>query len=195
MPEITSKMYGAEAVIARLSQIAGRMGGLSPIMKAIGDRGTEQTKRRFEAGGPDPSGAPWAPLKASTLRRKRRDKILTERGFLRDSVHSQLLGPNAVAICTNSDYGAIHQFGGVIHHNAMSRKTSHRTDAKGNLLRTEMFGGKGLIFAKKSHRRVLTRWFEIGEHDIQIPARPYIGMSRENSDEMLSLINDWVMGR
>jgi phage gpG-like protein len=185
-------MYGAEAVIARLAQISGRMGDLSPIMKAIGDRGTLQTKRRFLAGGPAPDGTRWATPRTPNPKRK---GTLLVSGQLMGNIHPEVLSPNAVAIGTNKEYGAIHQFGGKIHKNAQSRKTSHRTDAKGNLLRTELFGGKGLVFAKKSNKRVLTRWFEIGEHDIDIPARPYIGISREDSEELLGIINEWIMGR
>ncbi len=39
---------------------------------------------------------------------------------------------------------------------------------------TEYFNGKGLIFAKDSHKRTLTRWFEVGAHSIHIPARPFL---------------------
>jgi phage gpG-like protein len=53
----------------------------------------------------------------------------------------------------------------------------HRTNAKGELLRSAHLGGKGLIFAKNSHKRAVARWFEQGAHSITMPARPFLGIS------------------
>jgi phage virion morphogenesis protein len=111
MPEIIAKVYGSEAVTKRLGEIASRMSNLSPVLKAIGDRIAEQTKRRFEAGGPDPAGDPWAALKPATLKYKKRDKILTESGQLKNSIRYQMIGNNTVNIGTNKIYAAVHQFG------------------------------------------------------------------------------------
>ena len=143
MPEISIKIYGADAVTKRLGEIASRMSNRRPVLKAIGDRIAEQTKRRFEAGGPAPSGGPWAPLKPATLKRKKRDKILTESGQLKSSIRYQMIGNNTVEIGTNKIYAAVHQLG----------------------------------FKK-----------------MKIPARPYLGLSEKNSDEIVGIINEYVMG-
>ena len=147
MPKISTKVYGAEAVTKRLSEIASRMSNPAPILKAIGDRIAEQTKRRFEAGGPDPAGEPWAALKPATLKQKKRDKILTESGQLKNSIRYQMIGKNTVSIGTNKIYAAIHQLGGM--------------------------AGRGL--------------------KAKIPARPYLGLSKKDSDEIVGIIDDYVM--
>mgnify|MGYP001324212186 CR=1 FL=1 len=92
MSEITIKLDGADAVRERLREISSRVSNLSPILRAIGDRVVEQTKRRFESQGPAPDGTPWAPLKPATLAAKKHKKILTETGHLRDSIRYRLLG-------------------------------------------------------------------------------------------------------
>ena len=64
----------------------------------------------------------------------------------------------------------------------------HRTDAKGELLRSEHFGGKGLIFAKDKHKRALSRSFFVPAHTITIPARPYLGLSTDDVGDITRLI-------
>ena len=166
--EITIKTDGADAVKEYLNKIADRAGNMRPIMKAIGERVTEQTKRRFEKGGPAPDGTLWKPPKTPNPKRIR---TLTVSGHLRDSIRAQLVGNNAVAIGTNKVYGAIHQLGGKTgaHDIVPVRKKALKTP----------FG----LFRKVRHP------------GSQIPARPFLGLSRENSDEIISIINEWIVGR
>jgi phage gpG-like protein len=83
----------------------------------------------------------------------------------------------------------------MIHRAAGSVTVRHRTDAKGTLMRTDMFGGKGLIFAKASHKRVLMRKFSASEHDIRIPARPFLMVQNEDWTEIRAAINRQLIGR
>jgi len=83
MPEIIIKVDGADAIRERLREISTRVSNMSPILKAIGDRIAEQTKRRFEAGGPAPDGTPWKDPKTPNPKRVR---TLTVSGHLRDSI-------------------------------------------------------------------------------------------------------------
>ena len=97
-------------------------------------------------------------------------------------------------------YAAIQQFGGKIDRAAFSKQVRHRTDAKGELLRSKIMHGRGLIFAKDSHKRALTRWFEVAAHSITIPARPFMPVRADGSlypDEtrlILAQINAWLAG-
>jgi phage virion morphogenesis protein len=182
-------------VLNSLQELSRRMGNPAAAMKIIGERILLQTEERFNREGPAPDGSPWPPLAASTRRRKKHPKILTESGRLRGRIRYQLLGNSTLVVGSAEPYAAIHQLGGTIHKKARSVQVRHRTDAKGNLLRTDLFGGKGLIFAKGSHRRVLTRQFSAGEHDIRIPARPFLGLSRANSGEITGIITAYLMKR
>lgn len=54
------------AVLARLAEIAKRVDDLSPAMRAIGEVLAESTKRRF-ASSTGPDGQRWAPLAKATV--------------------------------------------------------------------------------------------------------------------------------
>lgn len=142
MLEAVIKMDGADAVREKLREVARRCENLSPVMRAIGDRVVRQTFERFNRGGPAPSGRPWLPPKIPNPRRRGTLRVTDQ---LRDSIHYQLIGHNAVSIGSNKVYAAIHQFGG----------------------------------------RSREGWY--------VPARPYLGLSRENSDEILGIINEYLM--
>ncbi len=175
MPEIIVKMDGADAVRERLGKIAARADNLSPIMRAIGERVTEQTKLRFNAGGPAPDGTGWLPVKRPSPKAR---GVLRVSDQLRDSIRFQLMGNNAVAIGTNKVYAAIHQFGGTIVRGARSelfvRNRVNNRFAKGTT------AGRGFTFKN---------------HSIGIPARPYLGLSWKNSDEVISIINNYLQVR
>lgn len=173
MAEITIKLDGADAVRERLREISSRMSNLSPILKAIGDRVAEQTKRRVESQGPAPDGTPWAPLKPATLARKKHAKILTESGHLRDSIRYQLAGSNTVTVGTNLVYAAIHQLGG-------------RTPARTILpVRKKALYWPGAAHPVKS----------VSHPGSLIPARPFLGLSDRDSREIIDMINDYITRR
>lgn len=146
MFDFTAKVHGLQEVGEMLRGVATRMSNLSPILKAIGDRAAEQTKRRIESGGPAPDGAPWAPPKRPDPRRR---NTLRVTGQLRDSIRYQMIGDDTVAIGTNKIYAAIHQLGGQ--------------------------AGRG--------------------HAATIPARPYLGFSTADIEEINKIISEWVMSR
>jgi len=173
LAEITIIMDGADAVRQRLQEISSRMSDLSPILRAIGDRVVEQTKRRFESQGPAPDGTPWAHLKPATLTAKKHKKILTETGHLRDSIRYRLIGQNAVAVGTNRVYAAIHQLGG-------------RTPARIIVpVRKKALFWPGAAHPVKS----------VKHPGSAIPARPYLGLSEQDSRDIIEIINDYIMRR
>jgi len=170
MPGIIIKMDGADAVRNRLREISSRVSNMSPILKAIGDRVVEQTKRRFEAGGPAPDGTPWEPPKSQNTKRIR---TLTVSGHLRDSIRFQIIGNNAVAVGTNKEYAAIHQLGG---------------QTAAHIIRPRNKGG--LFWPGARHPMKLVR-----HPGSVIPARPFLGVSEANSTEILGLINEYIIRR
>jgi phage virion morphogenesis protein len=168
MPEIIITMDGADVVREKLREISSRVSNLSPVLKMIGDRIVEQTKRRFEAGGPAPSGVPWAAPKTPNPKRVR---TLTVSGHLRDSIRFQLRGNDTVVVGTNKEYAAIHQLGG--------KTAAHLIMPRNKKALKTPYG----IFKKISHP------------GSAIPARPYLGLSTENSDEIIGMINEYIAGR
>jgi phage virion morphogenesis protein len=170
MPEIIVKIDGADAVRERLREVAGRMSNMSPILKAIGDRIVEQTKRRFESGGPAPDGSPWARPKSPNPKRIR---TLTVSGILRDSIRYQPIGNNGVRVGTNVVYAAIHQLGG---------KT------KPHVIKPRR--GRALFWPGAKHPMKSVR-----HPGSVIPARPFLGLSEADSEEILGIINEYIAGR
>lgn len=141
-----------------------------PLMRAIAGLLETETESNFAAQG----RPAWLGLKPRTLKRRGAEaKILQDTGRLAGSIATSYDRTHAT-IGSNVRYAAIHQLGGTIQRAAYSKQVRHRTNAKGELLRTAGFNGKGLVFAKGGHKRALTRWFEVPAHAINIPARPYL---------------------
>jgi len=100
----------AEQAAAALNAFA--MAGTYPLMKTIGTLVEGQTKRRIAVEKRSPDGAPWAPLKPSTIanRRKRSSSILTDTGRLLGSISHTATSRQAI-IGTNVEYAGFHQSG------------------------------------------------------------------------------------
>lgn len=164
-----------EGMAAGLAQVAAGYRNPLPLSRAIAGLFESETEANFAAQG----RPAWLGLKPRTLKRRGADaKILQDTGRLAGSVATNYDRTHAT-IGSNVRYAAIHQLGGTIQRAAYSKQVRHRTDAKGNLLRTAQFSGKGLVFAKASHKRAIARWFEVAAHEVNIPARPYLPFGAE----------------
>jgi phage virion morphogenesis protein len=131
-----------------IAGVGDRLKNMIPALKQIGEYMLIATEGRFSKEQ-SPQGVKWAPLKPSTLKKKKGPKILTESGILRGTIRWQLQGANAVAIGTDRPYGRIHQLGGK--------------------------AGRG--------------------HKATIPARPYLGISRADGDEIAAIVMDNILAR
>lgn len=164
-----------EGVTALYRRLAGGYHNTTPLARAIAGIFEAETEANFDA-----EGRPrWMGLAPSTIRRRKKagtwpGKMLqVSAAGLAASIVTRYNRTEA-RIGSNKVYAAIQQLGGKIERAAYSTKVRHRTDAKGELLRTGHFKGKGLIFARDSHKRVKTRWFEVAAHSVTIPARSYL---------------------
>ena len=103
----------AASTLRAISRLHRKAKALDVPLRKAGLFLERETKLNF-AQESDPDGKPWAPLKPSTLRRKRRTRaILRETGSLAASVMMQ--GPNGgrVRILVGVAYGIYHQTGTV----------------------------------------------------------------------------------
>lgn len=95
---------------------------LSPGLASAASR--ETMRRALEAGGtvlaraarlswPEPGRrpVPWAPLAASTVRRKGHDKLLYDTGRLRDSITLGMVTDRTATVGTDAPYSIYHQMG------------------------------------------------------------------------------------
>jgi phage virion morphogenesis protein len=139
-------------------------GGLEQAaLKNIGQQLVKSVRRRFSAQKA-PDGTAWKPLNPEYAKGKRGTKMLQEQGMRSGLLGSIVyqVGPHRVAVGTNKIYAAIHQFGGTI------------VPRNGDFLAFRM-GGK-VVFARK----------------VVIPARPYLGISTEDRQEILQVVEDHI---
>lgn len=156
----------------------------SDIMNRLGEYLQTSTQDRFTTQTA-PDGTPWQPLKARYARRKKYnpDKILTLRGYLRSGIRHQVTGDDSVEVGANLAYAAIHQLGGTIDMPARQATVRYRSVA-----------GRTL-FASRKHKRATERQVSIGKHQVVMPARPYLGISEADDQEIREIILDWVVNR
>lgn len=166
-------------VLARMDQA---LGNTAPLLARIGEYLQDATRDRFKSqAGPD--GSAWQPLQPRYQRRKKqnKDKILTLRGYLRGQIHWQPDGDDAVRVGTNAKYGAIHQFGGTIQQPAR-QATVHFGAGK----------AKHLFVKRKKAKRSLQ--VSIGAHQVNMPARPYLGVNEGDQEQIRLRVIDWLNG-
>jgi phage virion morphogenesis protein len=157
----------------------------SGLMPRLGEYLLESTQKRFK-DQVKPDGTKWAELNERYARRKKynKDKILTLRGYLRSYLSYRIPNPQTLELGSNQKYAAIHQLGGTIEQLAQSRKVRYRSVA-----------GR-VLFAKAKHvRGVAERWVARGAYQVKIPARPFLGISTADDQEIREIILDWVVGR
>lgn len=135
---------------------------------------------RFESQT-EPDGTPWQPLSPAYQKRKRKnqDKILTLDGYLKNTLRYQV-SDNELAVGSNRIYAAIHQFGGEIQVAARSQQAYFNHDSKS--------GEVGPRFVNK-RRANFSQWVTLGPYTIKIPARPWLGTSSQDDDELLAIAN------
>jgi phage virion morphogenesis protein len=137
----------------------------SPVMRQIARLGESATRKRFRTQtGPD--GQRWAP---SGRVRDEGGRTLVKSGALRDSLSSRADGFRA-EWGVNRIYAAIHQFGGTIR------------PKKDKTLRFRLpgMGGKPGAF--------------VSVKQVKIPARPYIGVSDDDREDILDLLEKRIQG-
>jgi phage virion morphogenesis protein len=136
---------------------------LQAALKVIGQELIKSTRRRFDAQV-DPSGQRWKPLNAYYAAGKTGRLILQGAGLAGGLLGSitAQVDGSTLRIGTNKVYGAIHQFGGTI-----VPRTFPALVFKIN--------GK-LSFARQ----------------VTIPARPFLGISEADRQEIPKLIEDVV---
>lgn len=153
----------AGAVLRRIKSLEAA--SLSTLMETLGALVEGQTKRRIAAEKTSPDGAKWAPLAPLTVRARRggSSSQLTDSGRLLGSI-SHTSGATQSIVGTNVFYAGFHQYG-----------VQGIKPKKGKSLRVPLAGGGAAFIGGSS-----------------IPARPFMGVSERNMDEIRKAVNAWV---
>ncbi|SAI74571.1 Mu-like prophage protein gpG [Bordetella ansorpii] len=180
MVQATIRHDGQRALDAALTRLGALGRSPRPMFQAFANYGENSTRLRFERqAGPD--GAAWKPSRRAA---KTGGKTLILSRRLLRSITS-VYGGDFAAWGSNVVYAPIHQLGGVIERAPHSVRVRLRTDARGSLLRQA--GAKKLaVFARDRHTRARESWHEVQAYKIRMPARPFLGVNREDL---------WAMGR
>ena len=185
-------MAGARVEITRntaspkLKRLAARLHGEGRqlLFADMGEYLLRSTRERA-AKQIDPDGNKWRALSpgyAKWKAKKRPGVSILKFDFhmLGDQLSYQA-DQDALLLGTNAPYGAIHQFGGTVHRPAHSRKLAFGKD-KPNRMK---------VFARAGSKDVdHEQWATVGAYDVTLPARPWLGLSKEDDTELQAIVVD-----
>lgn len=177
--------FDAKEVSTHLQALLNKMDQREPFFRDVGELLLRSIKENFKAQKA-PDGTPWTPLAPSTIKARRRGRksavsILRDRGRLMGSINYAATN-DSVTIGAVPDYAAIHQLGGVI----------EKPERKGKIYRKqEKDGSIGRRFVKRSKANLETE-VTIPAHQVKIPARPYLGVSKADEAAIFEAAERWL---
>jgi phage virion morphogenesis protein len=172
----------------RLSAMVARMNNPSAFYKDVGEHLLNSALDNFEReAGPD--GKAWERLMPRTIKERERKRltpirILRARGRLAGSLNLTFSDTEA-RIGTPVPYAAIHQLGGKIKKPERRGTIYQHYDAKADVVDQR--------FRKKSKSN-FARDVTIKAHDIEIDARPYLGIGAQDIPIIFEIAERWLNG-
>lgn len=157
----------------RLLDSLGRNDYKAELLESIGAVVESQTRRRISDEKRAPDGSAWVPWSADYAKtRHGNQSLLQGDGALLDSIEYQVQRNN-VRVGSALAYAGVHQdgFSGAVQVPAHIRRI------------TQAFG-KALQFPVYQSVGAFTR-------QMDLPARPYLGLSSDNQTELLAVIGDF----
>ncbi|MEO1818636.1 phage virion morphogenesis protein [Pseudomonas sp.] len=169
--------------LAIINQAAQALGDPSPLLRSMGEYLFVPHGQRF-ATQTSPDGQPWQTLSPAYQRRKKknRDKILQLDGYLKNTLVYQVNG-GELLFGSNRIYAAIHHFGGESQRQAREGTVFFRRDTRTGAVGNRFVSRKRSNFAQDVN---------IGPYTIQIPARPWLGTSDADNDELANIALDYI---
>ena len=155
-----------------LTQLSQRLVHRRPLMKKLAAVMHNAVDENFEAEG----RPKWLGIK------HRQGRVLRDSGALQNSI-SERSDDDTAIVGTNLPYAAIHQFGGPIQKPARTATVRYRSEA-----------GR-ILFAGRKHANATAKQVNIPAHQVDMPARPYLGISAADDKEIREIISDWVIGQ
>lgn len=149
-------------IAAALARVKQLEGDLPGLLDDIGASVAGAARHRFETNV-DPEGEPWEPSASAWNNSTSEERGRTLVG--RGHLRDSIthqVSGDEVAIGTNVVYGAIHQFGGKI----------------------EPKAGSHLVF------KIGGAFIKVSS--VELPARPYLGLSGDDREEVLAQAEDWL---
>ncbi len=182
------------ALKAAITALQKNLADFSPLWPTFGEIIRTSVADTFMAEGRPQR---WPPMSAAARRRRGGNarqragaKLLQHTGRLLHSITvagapgSITEGsPMELAIGTNLEYAAIHNFGGIIDQPARSELVRRKRGSKGRFVRgTEQVTGSG-----RQGR------FTFAARSITMPARPFAVLQSADLDEMEATMGEWLL--
>lgn len=167
-----------EAAIRLCEQIERRIQNPAPLMEDIGEVMVAGVDRSFQREQ-TPDGIKWA----MTQRKEKNPsaKILRDKGKLSQSIGTKVEG-NKVIVGTQIKYAETHQNGYSGERKASTRAAGYKVKKDGTLVRSRMTRAD---FAEE---------IRVKAHQVNIPARPFMGFSPEVKAKIIKLVIEYVRG-
>ncbi|OCP17382.1 MULTISPECIES: phage virion morphogenesis protein [unclassified Ensifer] len=171
---------------AALEKLTRTMTNREGFYRNAGEHLMNSTADNFQKEtGPD--GQKWKPLLPATIERRAKRglvpiEILRARGRLAGSINLTVTNDEA-RLGTPVPYAAAHQLGATIERKERRQTIYQHYDAKTDTL--------DQTFRKKS-RSNFARDVTVKAHEIKIPARPYLGVKKEDEKILVEIAEDWL---
>lgn len=188
MSELIKISISDEALRAALGRLIASLADTTSTMRDLSEIMIDASARAFDKTADPATGTPWQPLSASRQRQRAHKgrsiaNMLQDGGWLVGSIARpsgpgavREIGPDHALVGTDVPYAAIHQLGGTI-----------KREAAPMTVRLRKKNGR-IQFAKNKHKRVRIVDTVRKAYTITIPARPFIGVSPTDIQDMLDTI-------
>ncbi|MEC4750042.1 phage virion morphogenesis protein [Methylomicrobium sp. Wu6] len=158
------------AIRAALQNLLAVTGNSDDVLNEIGEHLAESTLHRFETKT-GPNGKRWADNSPVTIERKGRNDPLIDHGSLSEQIHAQLLGDDTLAVGSSMEYAAVQQFGAKM--GEFGRYSQ--------IARVRKYGLGTFQGSAGTQKGFPLPWGDI-------PARPFLGVSEDDRDAILAII-------
>lgn len=174
--------YNFKNAAAAIAAILQRTDNVQPLYNDIGEYLLIAHDRRFDKQQA-PDGTPWRALSPRYLRRKKKNKnkILQLDGYLKNLLRYQSTD-NQLLFGSDRVYARIHHLGGQIKREARESDVYFRQNKDGSV-------GNRFVKPKQSN---FAQRVKIGAYTINMPARPWLGTSAQDDNEILAITNRYL---
>jgi len=187
-----------------IKQLNKEFNNLNPLLLKVCGMILSSIDDNFAAGGRwDGKGTDitsggthkWVPLASSTIKSYKRkgwnnlNATLNRSGSgLRSSVTAKVTNGSSIAVGSNKEYAAIHQFGGNIDYPVRESSAKWRATKNKN-------GNYQYRFAKSSakSRNIIERKFKVGGHSVSIPARPFVTLTEKDMRDIVEFLAQFIV--
>lgn len=181
---------------------------LHPMLQSIAVAAVADTKTRF-ATATSPQGVPWVPLAHPRIISHGADKPLRDTGLLMASIQARVTR-NELILSSNLEYAGVHQWGATIkpkRGKMLAIPLTKEAKRHGSPRHPRPFPRPLFVLASAGHSPVLAERIQKGKGkkrqavlvihyvlvpSVTIPARPFLGFSKDLKEEIAAICLDAV---